>query len=139
MLPKIEIVSFSYFPVRLNYYCCLVAELVDVIERGTAMPRLPRTVHAQLCSTACRGAIMFGQEISEATARDLLAQISNCSAPFQDWITFRHSTKYASSCYYIRLHLTNRPILLFEVKLSYESGGRSVGRSVCHMACVGLK
>jgi len=61
----------------------LVDEFVSLVELGAVMPRVPSAVHAQLCSTACRGAIMFGQEISESTARGLLSQISSCAAPFQ--------------------------------------------------------
>jgi len=61
----------------------LVDEFVSLVERGAVMPRVPSAVHAQLCSTACRGAIMFGQEISESTARGLLSQISSCAAPFK--------------------------------------------------------
>ena len=60
-----------------------VDEFVSLVELGAVMPRVPSAVHAQLCSTACRGAIMFGQEISESTARGLLSQISSCAAPFQ--------------------------------------------------------
>ena len=47
-----------------------------------------RTIHNLLCSLACRGAIMFGESISDSVARELLDLIATCAAPFQVNPTF---------------------------------------------------
>ena len=62
----------------------LVTEIIHLLEQGGALPRVPATIHHLLCSLACRGAIMFGQEIPRAVAINLLSLIRQCSAPFQE-------------------------------------------------------
>ena len=63
---------------------CLVTEILHLLEQGEVLPRVPGTIHHLLCSLACRGAIMFGQEIPRAVAIHLLSLIRQCSAPFQE-------------------------------------------------------
>ncbi len=60
-------------------------EIADTLRetKGAANFLLPKTVSDVLNSQACRGAVKFGDGLSAAVCKRLLAQLSKCNAPFQ--------------------------------------------------------
>jgi len=79
--------SCKILRVRLNVddmiefaeYCC------DQVTPSSSSSSLicPPSVTRLLQSKACRGAIMFGDEITACQARALISQLANCKLPFQ--------------------------------------------------------
>lgn len=63
----------------------LAKELVQILRetKGGGLGVLPRTIGNVLNSRACRGAIMFGDKLSNQECVDLLKKVSKCKAPFQ--------------------------------------------------------
>ena len=54
-----------------------------IVSSSNSMNVLPPTVTRLLASKACRGAIMFGDEVTSCQARGLISQLAKCRLPFQ--------------------------------------------------------
>ena len=63
----------------------LIEDIVDDIRttRGAGLSVLPKTLNYVLCSRACRGAVKFGDAITQDRCVDLLKQLGRCHLPFQ--------------------------------------------------------
>jgi hypothetical protein len=44
---------------------------------------IPKALHRILCSRACRGAVMFGDKLSQEECVKLMEQLTKCDLPFQ--------------------------------------------------------
>ena len=54
-----------------------------IVSSSNSMNVLPPPVKRLLASKSCRGAIMFGDEVTSCQARGLISQLAKCRLPFQ--------------------------------------------------------
>jgi len=63
---------------------CLIEDIVQTVkETGSPGGLLPQTLNYVLASRACRGAVKFGDSLSDDKCRQLLQQLGGCQLPFQ--------------------------------------------------------
>jgi len=61
----------------------LLGELAHAVLHNLTLPQLPHTLLQHIASQACRGAVMFGQCLSQEDCLQLLCDLVQCQAPFQ--------------------------------------------------------
>ena len=61
----------------------ILLELSTIILSKATLPTFPRVIMDHLATQACRGAIMFGQPLTEARCSQLILDLAQCDLPFQ--------------------------------------------------------
>jgi DNA mismatch repair ATPase MutL len=69
--------------VQLDSAASVIMTTAKELEGSGYSMMVPSAFRDVLASKACRGAIMFGQELSSDECRMMLRQLSNCSNPFE--------------------------------------------------------
>ena len=61
----------------------LLMELSNIILSKSTLPAFPRAIMDHLATQACRGAIMFGQPLTQSRCSQLITDLALCDLPFQ--------------------------------------------------------
>ena len=68
---------------QLSLTTNILEELAALKLNGENVPSFPPALLAHLASKSCRGAIMFGDVLSQETCEQLVRDLGKCEAPFQ--------------------------------------------------------